>query len=87
MSLRRESHHANEVIANFERIDQMQIFLQSISNVMILNDDFGKQQLIKMDKHIRGVIDETLKMSIFPVECYHASYVMARWRIITSEFA
>jgi hypothetical protein len=46
---------------------------------MILNDDFGKQQLTKMDKHIREVIDETLKMSIFPVECYHASYVMARW--------
>jgi hypothetical protein len=40
---------------------------------MIFNDDVGMQRLIKMDEHIRGVIDEVLKMRISPVECYHTS--------------
>jgi hypothetical protein len=41
---------------------------------MMLNGDVGERQLVNMNKHIRRVIDEALKVRRFPVECHHASW-------------
>jgi hypothetical protein len=41
---------------------------------MMLNGDVGEKQLAKMDSHIRGKIDEALKVRRLPVECHHASW-------------
>jgi hypothetical protein len=41
---------------------------------MMLNGDVGEKQLAKTDSHIRGKIDEALKVRELPVECHHASW-------------
>jgi hypothetical protein len=45
-----------------------------ILDFMMLSGDVGEKQLMKMDKYIRGRIDELLKVRGLPVECYHASW-------------
>jgi hypothetical protein len=57
-----------------QKIDAVKTFLFPILDFEILNDDVGVKQLEKMDKHIRGAIDEALDMRGLPMECHHASW-------------
>jgi hypothetical protein len=57
-----------------QKIDAVKIFLLPTLDFVMLNGDVGEKQLEKMDKHIRGVIDEVLKMRGLPVECHYTSW-------------
>jgi hypothetical protein len=57
-----------------QNIDAMKIFVLPMLDFMMLNGDVGEKQLMKMDKHIRGRVDELLKVRGLPVECPHASW-------------
>jgi hypothetical protein len=57
----------------------MKTFVLPRLDFMMLKGDVGEEQLMKMDKHIRGRVDEFLKMRGLPVECHHTS-----WREIWS---
>jgi hypothetical protein len=56
-----------------QKIDAMKTFVLPMLDFMMLNGDVGEKQLMKMDKYIRGRINELLKVRGLPVECHHAS--------------
>jgi hypothetical protein len=57
-----------------QKIDAVKTFLLPTIDFMLINGDVGEKQLKKMDQHIRGAIDELLKVRGLPVECHHASW-------------
>jgi hypothetical protein len=57
-----------------QKIDAMKTFVLPMLDFMILKGDIGEAVLMKMDKHIRGRVDELLKVKGHPVECHHASW-------------
>jgi 3-dehydroquinate dehydratase len=57
-----------------QKIDAVKTFVLPTLDFMMLNGDVGEKQLAKMDSHIRGKIDEALKVRGLPVECHHASW-------------
>jgi hypothetical protein len=57
-----------------QKIDAMKTFVLPMLNFMMLNGDIGEKALMNMDKHIRGRVDELLKVRGLPVECHHASW-------------
>jgi hypothetical protein len=57
-----------------QKIDAVKTFLLPTLDFMMLNGDVGESQLSAMDSHIRGRIDEALKVRGLPVECHHASW-------------
>jgi hypothetical protein len=57
-----------------QKIDAIKTFLLPTLDFMMLNGDVGEKQLIELDKHIRGAIDEALKVRGLPIECHHASW-------------
>jgi hypothetical protein len=57
-----------------QKIDAMKTFVLPMPDFMMLNGDIGEKALMmRMDKHIRGSVDELLKVRGLPVECHHAS--------------
>jgi hypothetical protein len=57
-----------------QKIDAMKTFVLPMLDFMMLNGDVGEKQLMKMDKFIRGRVDELLKVRGLPIECHHASW-------------
>jgi hypothetical protein len=57
-----------------QKIDAVKTFILPTLDFMMLNGDVGVKQLTKMDKHIRGLIDATLRVKGLPIECHHASW-------------
>ena len=57
-----------------QKIDAVKTFVLPMIDFLMLNGDVGESQLNKMDKHIRGAIDEALRVRGLPVECHHASW-------------
>jgi hypothetical protein len=57
-----------------QKIDTMKTFVLPMLDFMTLNGDVGEKQLMKMDMHIRGRVDELLKVRGLPVEYHHASW-------------
>jgi hypothetical protein len=57
-----------------QKIDAMKISVLPMLDFMMLNGDVGEKQLTKMDKYIRGRVNELLKVMGLPVECHHASW-------------
>jgi hypothetical protein len=53
------------------KIDAMKTFVLPMLDFMMLNGDIGEKALMNMDKHIRGRVDELLKVRGLPVECHH----------------
>jgi hypothetical protein len=57
-----------------QNIEEMKTFMLPMLDFMTLNGDVGEKQLMKMDKYIRGSVDELLRVTALPVECHHASW-------------
>jgi hypothetical protein len=57
-----------------QKIDAVKTFLLPSIDFMLLNGEVGKTQLKKLDKKIRGAIDQELKVRGLPVDCHHASW-------------
>jgi hypothetical protein len=57
-----------------QKIDAMKTFVLPMLDFMMLNGDICEKALMNMDKHIRGRVDELLKVRGLPVECHHASW-------------
>jgi hypothetical protein len=57
-----------------QKIDAVKTFLLPMLDFMMLNGDVGESQLKNMDKHIRGAIDEVLKVRGLPVERHYAPW-------------
>jgi hypothetical protein len=57
-----------------QKIDAMKTFVLLMLDFMMLNGDFGEMALMEMDRHIRGKMDELLKVKGLPVECHHTSW-------------
>jgi hypothetical protein len=57
-----------------QKIEAMKTFVLPMLDFMMLNGDIGEKVLMNMDKHIRGRVDELLKVRGLPVECHHASW-------------
>jgi hypothetical protein len=55
-----------------EKIDVVKTFVLPTADLMMLNGNVGAKQLAKKDSHIRGKIDEALKVRGLPVEGHHA---------------
>jgi hypothetical protein len=57
-----------------QKIDAMKTFVLPMLDFIMLNGDIGEMALMKMDKYIRGRVDELLKVRGLPIECHHASW-------------
>jgi hypothetical protein len=57
-----------------QKIEAMKRFVLPMLDFIMLNGDVDENQLMKMDKYIRGRIDEFLKVSSLLVKCHHASW-------------
>jgi hypothetical protein len=57
-----------------QKIGAIKGFVLPTLDFAMLNGDIGETQLSIMDKHIRGSIDEALKVRGLPIECHHASW-------------
>jgi hypothetical protein len=57
-----------------QKIDAIKTFILPMLDFAMLNGDIGENDLMRIDKHIRGLVDEALKVRGLPVECHHASW-------------
>jgi hypothetical protein len=57
-----------------QKIDAMKTLLLPSIHFLSLNRDIGTSQLMQMDKRIRAIINEDMKIRRLPVECHHASW-------------
>jgi hypothetical protein len=55
-------------------IDAIQVFILPTLDFAMLNADIGEKQFTMIDKPIRCLIDEALKVPGLPIECHHASW-------------
>jgi hypothetical protein len=55
-----------------QKIEEMKRFVLPMLDFIMLNRDVDENQVMKMDKYIRGRIDEFLKVSSLLVERHHA---------------
>jgi hypothetical protein len=57
-----------------QKIDAIKTFILPQLDFAMFNGNVGEKQLSVIDKYIRGMIDNALKVRGLPVECHHASW-------------
>jgi hypothetical protein len=57
-----------------QKIDAIKTFILPTLDFTMLNGDVEEKELMIIDKHIRGLVDEALKVRGLPIECHHASW-------------
>jgi hypothetical protein len=57
-----------------QKIDAVKTFVLPLMDFFLLNGEVGANQLRGMDKKIRRMIKDDMKIRELPVECHHASW-------------